>query len=113
MEELKEKMMLMHNDIQDLWKNMRHSKGYLEWLNADIGCCIVNFQFQFILNEMTNLPYVQHFQSCSDELDRLFTMYKDLWPSFMLCNNEKILKNVFKEQHQLFTNLVRLRYIVF
>jgi disulfide oxidoreductase YuzD len=106
-------MQLMHTNILQLWKNMTCAKGYLEWHNANVGCCVVKYQFEFIVIAMTGKPYDEHFKNCKDELDRLFVMYEKMWPLFILCENELILKNVLKEQHQLYTNLVRLQYIVF
>lgn len=91
---------------------MRVAKGYNEWINADIGCCLVKFQFQFIVNAMTSKQYNLHFVSCSRELDRIYAYYNNLWPIFILCENLNVLQNVYRHQKELFDNLVRLRNIV-
>lgn len=91
---------------------MRLAKGYKEWLNADIGCCFLKYQFEFVVDAMMCHKYMSHFISCHKELDRIFAYYNKMWPLFILCENVTILQNVFRQQNELYNNLVRLQNIV-
>ncbi len=68
---------VLHANIKQVWKIIRHSQGYHEWINANVTCYLVKIQISTIIHHLQQDNNV----SRDDELDFdvLFNSLNQLW----------------------------------
>lgn len=109
-----------HTDIVNTWTKIRHAKAFKEWINADIGCYLVQQQFEAVILAMAKILNTENcsllFNNCNsmiDTLDHLFNTMNLMWSN--TCNIVDIhvhATNFIERQQELYCNLVRLSYMV-
>ena len=46
----KENLIRLQRKIRQTWKRIRRSNDYLEWINADVGCFLLQVQVKIIID---------------------------------------------------------------
>jgi hypothetical protein len=112
---MKNKLNLLHKEITSTWKIIRRSKGYKEWINADVGCFPLQVQIKIVLRlllQVNNLFCTLEYRE--DGFDVLFStmihLYKDVEQRNIVDNY--ILNDLIKHYEFLHFRLKRILYIV-
>lgn len=115
LEKKKENLIKLQSQIRYAWKTIRQSNNYQEWINADVGCFLLQVQVKTIINLLLticnnndlNVYYVNDF-------DILFNTMMSLDKNVVhLTNNDVIIINkIINESEILNRKLINVLYVV-
>lgn len=106
----------LQKEIETAWSIIRQSKNYREWINADVGCYLLQVQIKNIINLL---------MAASIEKPIICVYYEsnfDVLFSTMLCLNRNVmqqkciddtlLNDLIKEKEFLCCKLNKVLYVV-
>lgn len=113
---MENKVQMLNKDICNTWQTILKSKGYLEWINADVSCYLVAVQMKLVAQEIADI-LKQTFTIHKNQEDNLDVVFVKMT---ILCNdllNFKDAQNInfsvlIEHQKTLYNLITRVLYFV-
>lgn len=106
----------LQKKIETAWSIIRQSKNYREWINADVGCYLLQVQIKTIIGLLMTAsidkPLICVYYE--KDFDVLFSTMLCLNKNVMQqkCIDDTLLNDLIKEKEFLFCKLNKVLYVV-